>query len=109
MHILGTNHCGEMKHTAFKRRELFQDVLCCCDYAEKLVSRFSNKIQSEHYGVNRSLSIEVIALEKFSAVPKTDISITTLSRQRHAVFQSFLSDYSTHDAATTTAHSNRLI
>ena len=22
--ILGTNHCGEMRHTAFKRRELFQ-------------------------------------------------------------------------------------
>ena len=26
--ILSTNHCGEMQRTAFKRRELFQDVLC---------------------------------------------------------------------------------
>ena len=26
--ILGTNHCGEMQRTAFKRRELFQDVIC---------------------------------------------------------------------------------
>ena len=26
--ILGTNHCGELRRTAFKRRELFQDVLC---------------------------------------------------------------------------------
>ena len=29
--ILGTNHCGEMRHTAFKRCELFQDVLCLSD------------------------------------------------------------------------------
>ena len=40
--ILGTNHCGEMQHTAFKRRELFQDVLCRRDYAEILVARFAN-------------------------------------------------------------------
>ena len=31
--ILGTNHCGELQHTAFKRSELFQDVLCRRDYA----------------------------------------------------------------------------
>ena len=30
--ILGTNHCSEMRRTAFKRRELFQDVLCRRDY-----------------------------------------------------------------------------
>ena len=43
--ILDTNHCGEMRHTAFKRRELFQDVLCCRDYAERAVVIFYNKIQ----------------------------------------------------------------
>ena len=32
--ILGTNHCGERQRTAFKQRELFQDVLCRRDYAE---------------------------------------------------------------------------
>ena len=26
--ILGKNHCGEMRRTAFKQRELSQDVLC---------------------------------------------------------------------------------
>ena len=31
--ILSTNHCGEMRHTAFKRRELFQDALCRSDYS----------------------------------------------------------------------------
>ena len=45
--ILGTNHCGEMRHTAFKLRELFQYVLCRRDYAERLVARFSHQIQSE--------------------------------------------------------------
>ena len=33
--ILGTNHCGAMQCTAFKQRELFQDVLCRHDYSER--------------------------------------------------------------------------
>ena len=61
VHILGTNHCGEMRRTAFKRRELFQDFLCRRDYAERVVSNFANKIQSEYYGGNRSVYIEGIA------------------------------------------------
>ena len=52
-----------MRRTAFKRRELFQDVLCRRDYAERLVASFANQIQSEYYGGNRSVSIEGIALE----------------------------------------------
>ena len=44
--ILGTNHCGELRHTAFKRCKLFQDFLCCCDYYERLVASFSHQIQS---------------------------------------------------------------
>ena len=44
--ILGTNHCGEMQRTAFKRRELFQYFLCRRDYAERVVANFANKIQS---------------------------------------------------------------
>ena len=38
--ILGTNHCGEIQHTAFKPCELFQDVLCRHDYAERVVAIF---------------------------------------------------------------------
>ena len=60
--ILGTNHCDEMWRTAFKRRELFQDVICRRDYAERVVAIFANQIQSEYYGGNRSVSIEGIAL-----------------------------------------------
>ena len=55
------------------------------------------------------MSIEGITLEHFSALPKTDINTTTPSRQRHAVFNSFLSDDIRHDAATTTAHSKCLV
>ena len=62
VHILGKNHCGEMRRTAFKQHELFQDVLCLRDYAERVVASFANKIQSEYYGGNRSVSIEGIAL-----------------------------------------------
>ena len=98
-----------MRRTAFKRRELFQDVLCRRDYAEREVASFDNQIQSEYYGGNRSVSIEGIALEHFSAAPHADINSFTLSRSRHAVFHSFLSDDSKQDAATTTAHSKRLI
>ena len=31
--IIGTNHCGELRRTAFKRCELFQDVLCRRDFS----------------------------------------------------------------------------
>ena len=43
--ILGTIHWGEMRRTSFKRRELFQDVLCSRDYAERVVTSFDNQIQ----------------------------------------------------------------
>ena len=32
--IIGTNHFGEMRRTAFKRSELFKYVLCHRDYAD---------------------------------------------------------------------------
>ena len=53
--------------------------------------------------------IEGIAFEYFIAVPPTNLNSTTSSRQRHAVFRSFLSDYSKQDATTTTARIKRSI
>ena len=47
VHILGTNHCDAMQRTAYKRRELFQDVLCRHDYTERVVAIFAHQIQSE--------------------------------------------------------------
>ena len=58
----------------FKLRESYQDMLYCRDYAERVVSSFSNQIQSEYYGGNRSVSIQGITLEQFSALPKTGIN-----------------------------------
>ena len=104
--ILGTNHCDEIRRTEFKRRELFQYVLCCLDYAERVVAIFENQIKPSYYGGNRSLYIEGIALEIFSALSNTDINTITPSRQRHGVFHSFLSDDSKQGAAITTAHRN---
>ena len=48
-------------------------------------------------------------MENFSALPKAYINLTTPSRQYHAVFHYFLSDYSKHDATTITAHRKRFI
>ena len=107
--ILGTNHCGDSRRTEFKCRESFQDVLCCRDYSENLVASFSHQIQSEYYGGNRYVYIEGIALEYFSALPQTEINSSTKSCPLHAVFHSFFSSDSKQDAATTTAHSKRLI
>ena len=45
--ILVTTNCGTMRRTAFKLRALCQDVLCRCDYAERLVTIFAHQIQSE--------------------------------------------------------------
>ena len=84
-------------------------MLCRRDYEERVVASFANQIQSEYYGRNKSMSIEGIALEHFSAAPQKYIKSSTLSRPRHAVFYSFLSDESKQDAATTTSHSKRLI
>ena len=45
VHILGTNHCGELLRTAFKRRKLFQYVLFCHYYSGDLVASFAHQIQ----------------------------------------------------------------
>ena len=87
--ILGKNHCDEMRRTAFKKRKLFQGVLCRRDYAEGAFSRFSHQIQLAYYGGNISLSIEGIALEHFSELPQTNINSTIPSRKRHDVFHYF--------------------
>ena len=89
VHIIGTNHCGELRHTVFKQRESFQDLLFRRDYAEREVESFAHQIRSEYYGGNISASIEVIALGYYSALPKTYINSTTPSHQNHAVFHSF--------------------
>ena len=72
--ILGKNHCGEMRRTAFKQGELFQDVLCRRYYAERLVAIFANKIQSKYYGGNRSVSMQGITLKHCIILPQANIT-----------------------------------
>ena len=84
-------------------------MLCRRDYAERVVGSFDNQIQSEYYGGNRSVSIECIVLEHFSALPHTEINSSTEPCPRHAVFHYFLSDDSKQDAATTTTRIKRLV
>ena len=55
------------------------------------------------------MSIDVIALENFSELPKTEINSSTKSCPHHAVFHSFLSDDIKQDVDTTTAHRKLLI
>ena len=74
--ILSINRYGEMRRSAFKCCELFQDVLCYRAYDERVVASFAHQIKPECYGGNISLSIEGIALEHFSALPKADINST---------------------------------
>ena len=84
-------------------------MLCRRDYAERVVASFPHKIQPEYYSRNRSVSIEGIALEHFSALPHTEIKSSIKPCPRHALFRSFLSDDSKQDATTTTVHSKCLI
>ena len=106
--ILVTNHCGEMRCTAFKRRKLFQDVLCCRDYSERVVARFSHKIESKCYRGYISVSIEGIGT--FECVYQRQISI----KLHHHInfmqcFTIFLSDDSKQYSDTITARSECLI
>ena len=86
-----------------------QIIVVFCEYDEREVASFPHQIQSEYYGGNRSVSIEGIALENFSVLPQTEINSSKKICPQHAVFHSFLSDYSKQDAATNTANSKRLI
>ena len=107
--ILGTNHCGDSRRNVFKRRESFQHLLCCCDYAERVVASFAHQIQSEYYVGNRYVSVEGVTLEHFSALPWIEINSSTKPFPRHAMFHYFLSDDRKQDAATTTSHSKSSI
>ena len=55
--ILGKNHCGDSRQTAFQRRKFFQDVLCCRYYAERVVDSFSTK-----YNHNIMVEIDICPL-----------------------------------------------
>ena len=55
--ILGKSHYGELRRTAFKRRESYQDLIFRSDYAERVVASCADQIKSEYYGGNIYVSI----------------------------------------------------
>ena len=55
------------------------------------------------------MSIEVIALEQFSAPTHIETEVTPQAHTRHSMFHSFFSGYSKQDSATTISHSKRTI
>ena len=73
------------------------------DYSKHVVAIFSHQIQSEYYGGNISVSIEGIALENVSALPKSGINAPTKSFTLHAVFHYFFR-MTKKNATITTAH-----
>ena len=86
VHIIGNNHCVNTLREAFKRRSAEQDVFCCRDYFERVVAIFAHQIQSEYYGGNRSVFIEGIVLDHFSAPTHTEIAGSPQAHTHHAVF-----------------------
>ena len=109
MHIIGTHHCGKEIREEFKHRSKQHGVLCRHDYADRIVSSFSNKIQPGYYDGNWYIPIEGIALEHFRASNKSSLSLKSDSVSRQAVFSSFLLDDNKQDAATEDSHSKHII
>ena len=79
-------------------------MLFCHDYDEREVAIFSHQIQSGYYDGNRSVPVECIVLEHFSALPQKEINSSTESCPQHKMFHYFLSYDSKQDSATTTVH-----
>ena len=64
--MLGTNNCGKMCREYFKARQDKKDVITRRDYAEQLTEKFPVQIQCQHFGGNRSLSMEGVAVQHFN-------------------------------------------
>ena len=109
MRILGKKYCGKERHEAFKGRNEYHDILCWSDYTEIIVSIFAQQIKFKYYGGNRYLSIEIIAIDHFSASTQSNSAVSDKDISCMSVFYSFFSDDSKQDTATTDAHSKHML
>ena len=64
---------------------------------------------SDSLDITIHVSIEVFALDKFSAPKQPCPLLVPGNFSRYALFHSFYSDESKHDSATTTAHSKKIV
>ena len=70
-----------------------------------MLTSFEDKMKSEYYRGNISVSIKSIVLEQYKQVQYTKTGREAGNPSRHAVFYSFLSNDIKQDAATTASHS----
>ena len=109
VHILVTHYCGNTFREAFTRCSAYQDVLCRIYYVERVVASFAHQIKYEYYGGNRSVSIEVISLEKFIKTDQGTLSSSLHSRTFNSMFHSFMYDNIKQDADTTDVNRKLII
>ena len=79
------------------------------DYTERVVDKLSQQIKSGYYGGNRSVSIEGVNFEHFSATDQEISSSSLHSFTNHYVFHLFVSDSRKQDAATIDSRRKRII
>ena len=58
VHVLGNNHCGNTHREAFNCQSSKQDVFCCCDYSERVVTSLHTK-----YSINTIAEIYLCLLK----------------------------------------------
>ena len=107
--IIGTHNCGKPRRDSFKFCAKFQYVSCRRDYAERVLARFSNQIQSKYYGKNISVSIGGGSLEDFSTIDTDTETLSHPGPTRHAMFHSIFSDHRKQDSATTATYIKNII
>jgi hypothetical protein len=98
------------------RQKAFQNETGCVstsrDYAEQLPFKFNLKIQSEHFGNGRNLSIEGSTVETHTAqaIQTGEVDDELTDKEKYPLqIHSHFSDDSRQDAATTTAHMEVLL
>ena len=94
--MLSKSVCYLARVSAFKGQS--NDIMTRRDYAERLLAKFNEEIQSTHFGQGTTLSIEGCYVE-----------FKTIDGAVRAHFHSHMSDKSTQDAATTHAHLSVLL
>ena len=77
-----------------------------CDYSERVVDIFPHQIQSKYCGGNIYVSIEGIALDQCCSPKQMETETIPQVSTHHAIFHSFLPDYSKQYSDKTIARGN---
>ena len=94
VHFFSNNICGMMRNE--RGLSIPGGILSVRDYAERLSVCFHLEVQSDHFGNDKSLSIEDCNIQYIDEDHE--------DREEHSEFYSHLSDDSRQDTSTTHAH-----